>query len=88
MNGIQSINILDRKRLETNGVKDVKSFNETELVLLVGDSTVYIGGNDLRVEKFSVETGELVLLGTVSSVYFADDLISDGKRGFLSKVFG
>ena len=88
MNGIQSINILDRKRFETNGVKDVKSFNETELVLLIGDSTVYIGGSDLKVEKFSVETGELILLGLISSVYFADELTLTGKRGFLSRVFG
>ncbi|MBE6551594.1 MAG: hypothetical protein E7665_05600 [Ruminococcaceae bacterium] len=88
MTGIQSINILDRKRLETNGVKDVKSFNESELVLLIGDSTVYIGGYDLKVEKFSVDSGELVLLGTISSLYFSDNTDPAERRGFLSRVFG
>jgi len=95
MSGTQNVNIIDRRRLEINGVRDVKSFNDTELILLLREEssdrkedTVYIGGSDLKVERFNVDNGELVLTGIISSLFFQDEPVSEPKRGILSRVFG
>jgi len=80
--------ITDMTTLETSGVRDIKSFSETELVAELSQNTLYIGGSDLKVERMSVETGELVVHGSIASVYFSSDHSAGSRKGFFSRVFG
>ena len=79
--------ILERRTaLTASGVEDVDSFDENAVSIFTGMGVLTIRGEQLHINKFSIETGELALEGNIYSLSYTDDL---GKKsgGFFSKVF-
>ncbi|MBQ7226558.1 MAG: hypothetical protein IJX02_08190 [Clostridia bacterium] len=62
--------IKSRKRMEMTGVSDVSSFDDAEIVVQAGDSGVSIEGENLKIEKFNSENGELVLNGSINGMFY------------------
>ena len=59
----------DRKKLNVSGVCDVDSFDEETIVVYTQMGELTVRGNDLHINKLSVETGEL----KVFSAKFSDN---------------
>ena len=79
-----TITLSDRKNLKINGVEGVVSLTETEAGILIAGETLVIKGEDIKAEKLSVETGELVLVGTFDSLKFEQ---KKEKRGLVKRIF-
>ena len=82
-----SVLIRDRKFLELTGISEVENFNETAIDLISNCGAVAIEGENLRIESFSVESGKIVIEGTVTGVFYYEKQVksSSGRGGFFQK---
>ncbi len=84
----QNIIIENRRRISVSGVDEVDSFDERDMILQTNMGTLSIKGDNLHINKFNIETGELIIDGDVDEVIY-HDIGGYGKKGsFLSKMFG
>lgn len=75
----------DRSRLTVTGVEDVESFDEEAIVMLTAKGALQIRGTNLRVDKLSLEGGELTVEGLVESLQYEDK--QPEGQGFFSRLF-
>lgn len=73
----------DRTRLTLTGVEDVGRFDETEIVMTTCAGTLIVRGEELHIEKLSLDGGELHITGTVTSLAY-EELRRSG--GFFSRL--
>ncbi len=77
--------ILDaRNRLSVSGVSDVDSFDEKGVVCVTSLGTLVIRGTGLKVDKLSIEGGELAVEGKVDSMVYEE---APQQGGFFSRLF-
>ena len=76
----------DRARLSVSGVEDVASFDESAVVLYTNRGLLTVRGQALRVDRLSIEGGELSIEGTVDSLQYEDQQPAKGE-GFWSRLF-
>ena len=85
-NIMQNVILENRKKLTLTGIKDVLSFDD-EIVIVESElGLLNIKGADLRVNKISVETGDVIVEGTIRALEYADKDLSP-KQGLMSKIF-
>lgn len=84
----QNIIIEGRRKISVSGVCDVDSFDECDIVLQTNLGTLSIKGEGLHINKFNVETGELIIDGDVDEVVYHDETAFGKKSSLLSKLFG
>ena len=84
---VQNVIMENRRRLSISGVEDVDSFDEDEVVLFTGMGTLNIKGADLRINKLSVESGEVTVEGDITSLVYSDDDRASRSHGILSRIF-
>ena len=78
----------NRKRLTLTGIKDVVSFDLTQILLESTLGMIYIKGSDIKVTRLSLEKGEVDIEGTVDSIVYSD--VKDyGEKGksILKRMF-
>jgi sporulation protein YabP len=59
-----------RKKLEMTGINDVASYDDGEIVVQTDSSSLSIEGEGLKIERFDSEKGELVVNGTINSIFY------------------
>lgn len=74
-----------RHRVSVSGVEDVESFDEAEVIMLTTQGTLFVRGAELRIEKLSLDSGDVVLEGSVDRIEYEDDIKPGG--GFFGKLF-
>ena len=74
-----------RERLSISGVTDVLSFDEGEVVAETTMGLLVTAGEELHVERLSLDVGELVLTGRISALEYVGD--RKQKGGLWSKLF-
>ncbi len=62
----------NRKSGTVTGVKDVISFDLTEVLLETEYGMMTIKGHDLHVNRLSVEKGEIDISGTIDGIAYSD----------------
>ncbi len=75
----------NRERLSVSGVSEVISFDENQVVLVTSMGVMTVGGQQLHVEKLSLEMGEIAIAGQVEAVIYEDT--QQHRRGFWSRLF-
>lgn len=83
-NNKSNISLINRSNLKINGVMGVTSLTETYANIIVCNDTLVVHGENLKAEKLSVETGELILVGTIISIKFEE---KKEKQGLLKRIF-
>jgi sporulation protein YabP len=68
-----------------SGVSDVDSFDEHTVTIYTDLGELIVRGEDLHINRLSVELGELLLEGNISALIYQDQQPKSG--GFLSRVF-
>lgn len=81
------VNLLNRGVGAITGVRDVKAFNESEILLETDMGNLSIKGTDLHVTKLTLEKGEVEVDGTIDSFQYSG--VKDGttERGVFGKLF-
>ena len=83
---IQNIILENREKLTISGVIDVLSFDDQLVILETELGMLTIKGEDLRINKLSVDTGDVVIEGNINSVSYSEK--EERKSGnLLGKIF-
>jgi sporulation protein YabP len=72
--------IKSRKRMEMTGISDVSSSDDGEIVVQTGNSGVSIEGENLKIEKFNSENGELILNGSINGMFYYSKKVTKKKK--------
>jgi len=86
---MHSLILENRERLTVTGVVDVESFNDEMVVADTEMGLLIIRGEDLHINKLSVESSELSIEGYIASLEYSD---KDGRfligaRSLLTSLF-
>ncbi len=82
----QNIILEDRERMSVSGVLDVEEFCEDKILLETTLGFLEVSGAQLRMNKLSVDTGELTIEGEITSVVYTEES-SQTKGSLLSRLF-
>ena len=77
--------IEERKSLTVSGVEDVERFDENTIVLSTSKGTMVVTGENLHIEKLSLDGGDLKVEGDIDAVTYEDEA-AGGRGGFLARL--
>ncbi len=78
----------NRRTCNLTGVNDVLSFDEKEIILETEQGMLMIKGNDLHVNRLSLDKGEVDVDGRIDSFTYSEQSGVAGKgESFLSRLF-
>ncbi len=70
MDGEQNIFLYNRHELLLSGIIDVCEFCEASVEMTIADGFVGVDGEDLKIDKFDSQTGNIRILGTVNAITY------------------
>lgn len=74
----------ERRRLSVSGVEDVERFDENTIVLSTTQGAMTVTGENLHIEKLSLDGGDLKVEGVIESLVYEEDRGSPG--GFFARL--
>ena len=85
-----SIIVENRKKIVIEGVKDVESYNENDMVIITHSGALKIKGKNLEISKMNIEpdgtgNGLLEMTGTVTSISYSDS--DRSPNNIITKLF-
>ena len=85
---VHKIMLTNRRTCTINGVSDVLSFDIHEILLETDQGMLMIKGDDLHVNRLSLDKGEVDVDGKIDSLTYSEGT-GYGTKGesFLSKLF-
>ncbi len=87
-NTIQNIIIENREKITISGVLDVLSFDDQIVIVETELGLLTIKGENLRINKLSLDTTEVIVEGTISSLSYSDKNLDKKSTGsFIGKIF-
>ena len=75
----------EREQLSVSGVEEVESFDENTIVMLTNRGTLIVRGEELHIEKLSLDGGDLKVEGEIDSLTYEDS--GRDKGGLFSRLF-
>lgn len=87
-NVIQNLILENREKLTITGVVDVLSFDDQIVIVETQLGLLTIKGEDLHINKLSLDSLEVIIEGQIFSLGYSDDNISKkGSGSLLGKIF-
>lgn len=75
-----------RAKVSISGVEDVESFDEECVILYTPFGTLTLKGEQMHINKLSIESGEVIIEGEITSCAYSGRGGRD-KGGFLGRLF-
>ena len=86
-NIIQNIVLENREKLSISGVQDVLSFDDQIVILETELGLLTIKGEDLRINKLSLDTSEIIVNGNIMQIAYSENKKKKKSEGLFSKIF-
>ena len=86
-NTAHRVTLEGRGKLIVSGVEDVARFDENEIVMNTAEGALVVTGENLHIDKLSLDGGELHVDGHVDALSY-DDAPGNGGGGLLARLFG
>ena len=86
LNKFHNVILENRNHMNISGVDDVDSFDEHSVVMFTQLGVLSVKGENLHINKFSVEGGDISIDGKIYSINYTDDF-AQKNGGFFSKMF-
>ena len=83
----QNLILENREKLSVSGVLKVRSFDDETVEIETELGVLVICGEELHINKLSIDNSELSVEGYISSCEYNDSEGSRSKGGFFSKMF-
>lgn len=80
-----SIHIENRELASITGVKDVASFNESEVILMTEGGGLTVDGTELHITKLNLEEGQVIIEGQIIAMEYDDMPVQRGS--LFSRMF-
>ena len=85
---VQNLILENREKLSISGVLDVLSFDDQIIILETELGLLTVKGENLRINKLSLDTAEVIVDGEISNMGYSDkDLDKKGGSGILGRIF-
>ena len=84
---IQNLILENRGKLSISGVLDVLSFDDQVVVLETELGLLTVKGENIRINKLSIDTSEVIVEGDISYLAYSDKDAEKGKGNLISKIF-
>jgi len=84
---IQNIILENRGKLSISGVLDVLSFDDQVVILETDLGLLTVKGENLRINKLSIDTSEVIIEGDISALTYSDKEMDKKSGSFLGKIF-
>ena len=84
---IQNLILENRGKLSISGVLDVLSFDDQVVILETELGLLTVKGENIRINKLSIDTSEVIVEGNISSLAYSDKEMEKTKGSFMSKIF-
>lgn len=85
---IQNLILENRGKLSISGVLDVLSFVDQVVIVETELGLLTVKGENLRINKLSIDTSEVIVEGDISSLTYSDSKTLEKSKGSLiSKIF-
>lgn len=84
---IQNLILENRGKLSISGVLDVLSFDDQVVIVETELGLLTIKGENLRINKLSIDTSEVIVEGDISYMAYSNRDIEKDKNSFISKIF-
>lgn len=85
---IQNILLENREKLTISGVLDVLSFDDQIVMIETELGLLTIKGENIRINKLSIDTSEVVVEGEINSLNYSDkDIDKKSGGGLIGKIF-
>lgn len=75
----------NRTSLSVSGVEEVESFDENAIVMYTAKGTLVVRGENLHIEKLSLDGGDLKVEGDIDALSYEDE--GRERGGFFSRLF-
>lgn len=75
----------NRRMISLSGVRDVDSFEETNVVIATEMGELTVKGDRLHISRFDQETGEMLIDGEICELIYTDAV--DEPQGFWARLF-
>ena len=81
--------LTNRGTCALNGISDILSFDVNEILLETEQGMLLIKGNDLHVNRLSLEQGEVDVTGKIDGLTYSDveNYHKGGGESFLGRLF-
>ena len=76
----------DREKLTVSGVEEVESFDENTIVMDTAQGVLVVRGEELHIEKLSLDGGDLKVEGDIDSLTY-EDSGREKAGGLLARLF-
>ena len=86
-NVIQNIVLENREKLSISGVLDVLSFDDQIIIVETELGLLTIKGEDLRINKLSIDTSEVIVEGNISHLSYSEKNQEKSKGSLIGKIF-
>ena len=70
-----NIYVENREKIRVSGVQDVDNFSEESISVKTQKGDLMIGGEGLKITKLDVESGELLIDGSLHSLFYNDNAL-------------
>lgn len=77
------IHLEERSALSVSGVEEVESFDENTISLSTSQGGLTVRGQDLHIEKLSLDGGDLKVEGTIDSITYEEQPV---RGGFFARL--
>lgn len=82
-----SVVMEERNKVLVSGVTDVFAFDEDNIIMETELGVLTISGNNLHVNKLTLENGQLEIEGEIDGISYNQLKESVKSQGFLTKLF-
>lgn len=80
------IKIVNREKMTLGGVIDIDSYDENTIILATELGTLILKGENFRINKLNVDTGELDVEGVLYSLTYSDK-VRKNNESLISRIF-
>lgn len=82
-----NVSLYERKQLVMEGVQQVESFDESEIVLETNMGTLILKGEGLNIVQLNKETGNMVAEGNFNSFQYMEHKAKGLGKGIIKRIF-
>jgi sporulation protein YabP len=84
---LQNLILENREKLSISGVNDTLSFDDQVVILETELGLLTVKGENLRINKLSVDTSEVIVEGNISYLSYSENNFNKSSGSFFGKIF-
>ncbi len=81
------VTLVQREKLNVDGVLNVESFDDREIVLDTEQGGLIVRGDDLHINELNLEKANLIVAGYIKVLEYTGDSLGKKGKGVLAKLF-